>query len=223
VDVKASLALFLETLAATEPPPGTQPVGVARPASYTTGRGVRTAADRIADAVTRLREAIQAHAADALVATLGMHAVNAGDRQLGETVVDVRVPHGVDPDDLLDLVRESASGAQVEVLRSTPASRTSRADPLVRAFSRALRDEGMDPRFLAKKGSCDINTLVTRGRIPWVAYGPGDASLDHSPTEHLHASEVRAATRVLRRAVLDWLDGSDLSLSRDDQVASVAT
>ena len=196
------------------------------PVGHTAGREALTAADRITDIVTRAREAILEHADDALVATLGVHAVNAGDRQVGEAVVDVRVPPRVDPGDLLDLVRESASGAQVECLRATPASKTSRADPLVRAFTRALKAEGVEaPRFLAKKGSCDINTLATAGhKLPWVAYGPGDASLDHTPTEHLPASEVRAAARVLQRAVLAWLQSAaDPPNSRvDDQVPAVA-
>jgi acetylornithine deacetylase len=195
------------------------------PVGHTAGREALTAADRIADIVTRVREAVLERAEDALVATLGVHAVNAGDRQVGEAVVDIRVPHRVDPGDLLDIVRESASGAEVECLRSTPASKTSRADPLVRAFTRALKAEGIEsPRFLAKKGSCDINTLATTGqKHPWVAYGPGDASLDHTPAEHLHASEVRAAARVLQHAVAAWLDGARPSTADvDDQVPAVA-
>jgi LysW-gamma-L-lysine carboxypeptidase len=38
-----------------------------------------------------------------------------------------------------------------------------------------------------------------------VAYGPGDAALDHTPHEHLSAVEFRTARSVLEVAVRNWL------------------
>lgn len=63
----------------------------------------------------------------------------------------------------------------------------------------------MTPRYLMKKGSSDMNTLATTWRgVPMVAYGPGDARLDHTPDEHLHADEFRRAQRLLTAAVREW-------------------
>jgi LysW-gamma-L-lysine carboxypeptidase len=38
-----------------------------------------------------------------------------------------------------------------------------------------------------------------------VAYGPGDAALDHTPDERLPAAEFRTARGVLQVAVRNWL------------------
>ncbi|MFG2006889.1 M20/M25/M40 family metallo-hydrolase [Spirillospora sp. NPDC048911] len=257
VDAKASLAVFLQTLAELDVPPGVQvrvvgaveeentsagafhvrdhypadavivgePSGagaltvgyygllkmrlrVDEPVGHTAGRDVRTAADTLADTLGLIRARIGEASPDALVATLGVHAVNAGDRQVGEAVVDVRVP-GPSPDPLIELVREAAGPVAVEVLRATPGTSTRRSNALVKAFSRAFHEAGINPRFLAKKGSSDMNTLATTwAGVPQVAYGPGDASLDHTPHEHIDAAEYRGARNVLTHAIAAWVDST---------------
>ena len=173
---------------------------------HTAGRGVTTAADDLVDLLVSVRAAVSAVAPEALVATLGLHAVNAGDRQQGETVVDVRLPPGVDPTCVVAAVRDAVAPTGVRVHRATPGHAVRRSDPLVRSFTRALRAAGADPRYLAKKGSSDMNTLAVGWTgVPMVAYGPGDAALDHTPTEHLHGSEVLRARTVLAGAIREWL------------------
>ncbi|MGJ6960537.1 M20/M25/M40 family metallo-hydrolase [Streptosporangium sp. G11] len=173
---------------------------------HTAGQGVTTAADQLVDVLSRLRDEIGAADSQALVAVLGIHAMNGGDVQVGETVVDVRVPPTLDLEHLVELVRRVAGPVVVEVLRATPGVITSRTSPLVKAFSRAFREEGVAPRFLAKKGSSDMNTLATTWRgVPMVAYGAGDSALDHTPDEHLDAEEFRRARTVLFRAVANWV------------------
>lgn len=179
---------------------------VSHSVGHTAGQGVTTAADQLVDVLSRLRDEIGGADSQALVAVLGIHAVNGGDVQLGETVVDVRVPPTLDLEHLVELVRRVAGPVVVEVLRATPGVITSRTSPLVKAFSRAFREEGVAPRFLAKKGSSDMNTLATTWRgVPMVAYGAGDAALDHTPDEHLDAEEFRRARTVLSRAVANWV------------------
>ncbi|WP_440065684.1 M20/M25/M40 family metallo-hydrolase [Streptosporangium sp. OZ121] len=180
---------------------------VSHSVGHTAGQGVTTAADQMVDVLSRLRDEIGRADSQALVAVLGIHAVNGGDVQLGETVVDVRVPPTLDLEHLVELVRRVAGPVVVEVLRATPGVVTSRTSPLVKAFSRAFREEGVAPRFLAKKGSSDMNTLATTWRgVPMVAYGAGDAALDHTPDEHLDAEEFRRARTVLSRAVANWVE-----------------
>lgn len=176
------------------------------PMAHTAGHGVITAADRIRRVLSDLQDGIARFSPGAMMAVLGMHAVNAGDRQRGEAVLDVRVPPDCDLDQLVALVEEIAREADPEILRATPGVTTSRTRSLVKAFSRAFRESGISPRFLAKKGSSDMNTLATTWQnVPMVAYGPGDAALDHVPGEHLPAAEYRTARSVLRAAVGAWV------------------
>ncbi|MBW8486824.1 M20/M25/M40 family metallo-hydrolase [Actinomadura parmotrematis] len=182
-------------------------LSVREPTAHTAGRGVRTAADRMVDAAASVREAVAALDPDALVAVLGVDARNRGDVQAGEAVIDVRVPPGVATADLRAAVRAVVPApVTVGFQRCTPGVVTPRSSSLARAFTRALRAAGSTPRYLAKKGSSDMNTLATTWEgVPMVAYGPGDARLDHTPHERLDAAEYRHARTVLAAAVRDWL------------------
>ncbi|WP_133912229.1 M20/M25/M40 family metallo-hydrolase [Streptomyces sp. NBC_00582] len=173
---------------------------------HTAGEGVRTAGDRLVEALTAVRAAVTATAPDALTATLGVRALNEGDVQAGEAVVDVRLPPGHAVETLLEALGAAVSEpVRLDVLRATPGVATPRTSPLVKAFQRAFRTEESRPRYLMKKGSSDMNTLATTWRgVPMVAYGPGDASLDHTPAEHLPAAEFRQARRLLTAAVREW-------------------
>ncbi|WP_327374140.1 M20/M25/M40 family metallo-hydrolase [Streptomyces sp. NBC_01216] len=179
---------------------------VREPTGHTAGEGVRTAGDRMVDVLSKVPAAVAALHPDALTAVLGVSALNQGDTQSGEAVVDVRVPPGLDPDETVAALRALASGpVRADVLRATPGVTTRRTSPLVKAFQRAFSEEGVTPRYLMKKGSSDMNTLATTWRgVPMVAYGPGDARLDHTPDEHLHADEFRRAQRLLTAAVREW-------------------
>lgn len=181
-------------------------LSVSEPVGHTAGHGVVTAADHLVRVLGELRAEIAAAAPQALPAVLGVHAVNAGNLQRGEAVLDVRVPQETPVADLVALVRRVAGPVGVEVLRATPGVLTRRTDPLVKAFSRSFRAAGVTPRFLAKKGSSDMNTLATTWRdVPMVAYGPGEAALDHTPDERLTAEEFRRARAVLSGAVTSWI------------------
>ncbi|MEU6023289.1 M20/M25/M40 family metallo-hydrolase [Micromonospora sp. NPDC047134] len=179
---------------------------VSHPVGHTAGRGVSTAADRLHEHLAAIRDRLAEVAPEAMLAVLGVRAGNAGDRQQGEALLDIRVPPTASVQDLVALIRETAPDAQPQILRATPGVLTPRSTPLVKAFSRAFREQDLVPRFLAKKGSSDMNTLATTWQgIPMVAYGPGDATLDHTPHEHLPAAQLRTARQVLKIAVRNWL------------------
>lgn len=173
---------------------------------HTAGEGVRTAGDRMVELLAGVPGAVARLHPDALTAVLGVTALNQGDTQAGEAVVDVRVPPGLDVDETVAALRAlAADPVRIDVLRATPGVSTGRTSPLVKAFQRAFSAEGVTPRYLMKKGSSDMNTLATTWQgIPMVAYGPGDARLDHTPDEHLHADEFRRAQRLLTAAVREW-------------------
>lgn len=66
-----------------------------------------------------------------------------------------------------------------------------------RALRLAIRQAGGNPRFKFKTGTSDMNVVAPHWPAPMLAYGPGDSSLDHTPTEHLHISEYLQAVEVL--------------------------
>lgn len=114
----------------------------------------------------------------------------------------VRIPPGL-----------TSAGVQREVESLSPATARLRfwgADPpyraekntaLVRAFLKAVRDEGLEPAFKVKSGTSDMNVVGPAWNCPIVAYGPGDSNLDHTPHEHLDLAEYRQAIRVLVRVL----------------------
>jgi LysW-gamma-L-lysine carboxypeptidase len=80
-----------------------------------------------------------------------------------------------------------------------PAWRGDRANPLVRSFLAAIRaaDPAVQPGFVLKTGTSDMNVVAPLWRCPIVAYGPGDSALDHTPHEHLPLDEYWRAVNVV--------------------------
>jgi [amino group carrier protein]-lysine/ornithine hydrolase len=77
--------------------------------------------------------------------------------------------------------------------------RADRQNALVRSFLTAIRaqDPAVQPGFLVKTGTSDMNVVAPIWRCPIVAYGPGDSALDHTPHEHLALDEYWRAVLVL--------------------------
>ena len=77
--------------------------------------------------------------------------------------------------------------------------RGDRQNALVRSFLAAIRaaDPSVQPSFVLKTGTSDMNVVAPIWRCPIVAYGPGDSALDHTPNEHLSLDEYWRAIGVL--------------------------
>jgi LysW-gamma-L-lysine carboxypeptidase len=73
----------------------------------------------------------------------------------------------------------------------------------VRSFLAAIRETEptVQPGFVVKTGTSDMNVVAPLWRCPILAYGPGDSALDHTPTEHLLLDEYWQAVTVLERAL----------------------
>jgi LysW-gamma-L-lysine carboxypeptidase len=78
-----------------------------------------------------------------------------------------------------------------------------RQNALVRSFLAAIRqhDPSIQPGFVLKTGTSDMNVVGPIWRCPIVAYGPGDSALDHTPQEHLPLDEYWRAVVVVEAAI----------------------
>ena len=113
---------------------------------------------------------------------------------------NIRLPPGVGTDDaerrLADLAASHDATVHVDE-RVEPALAPKRTD-LMAAFLTAIRQAGGTPRLLRKTGTCDLNLLARRHPgVPILAYGPGDARLDHTPEERLDLAEFGEAVEIL--------------------------
>ena len=81
--------------------------------------------------------------------------------------------------------------------------RSDRQNALVRSFLTAIRsvDAAVQPGFLVKTGTSDMNVVGPLWQCPIVAYGPGDSALDHTPHEHLVLDEYWRAIGVLEAMI----------------------
>jgi LysW-gamma-L-lysine carboxypeptidase len=82
--------------------------------------------------------------------------------------------------------------------------RSDRQNALVRSFLSAIRGigaAGVQPGFVVKTGTSDMNVVGPIWRCPIVAYGPGDSSLDHTPNEHISLEEYWRAITVVEAAL----------------------
>lgn len=117
-----------------------------------------------------------------------------------EATFHLRLPPGTDPDDLERELQESARSHGIQLRRAErmqPAQASNRT-PLVAALLSAIRDQGGEPRFLRKTGTADFNHLAQWfPGVPIVAYGPGDAALDHTPEERIRWIDFDGAVAIL--------------------------
>ena len=135
----------------------------------------------------------------------GITAGSAGGlSERAEFVVGYRLPPGVAVDEVEQEVRriasEGAGGATVTVLRTGAEEpvRTTRSSPLAQAFARAIAAQGGRIAFKTKSGTSDMNILYPAWACPMVAYGPGDASYDHTPIERLSLADYDRSIAVLK-------------------------
>lgn len=124
-----------------------------------------------------------------------------------ELEVGYRLPPGFDIQALERSVEEEARRGEASVtFRGAEAAyQGERRGPLVGAFVRALRAEGLEPHFKLKTGTSDMNVVGPVWGCPILAYGPGDAALDHTPGEHISLIEYRRGIAVLERVLVDLL------------------
>lgn len=120
----------------------------------------------------------------------------------GETVaVSVQVRFRVPPSETVESVRETVESAtdegELEWHDAVPPHVGSARSEVATAFRGAIRRAGGTPTHLHKTGTADANLYADAWDVPVVTYGPGDASLDHTPNERLPLAAFDRATDVL--------------------------
>jgi LysW-gamma-L-lysine carboxypeptidase len=101
-------------------------------------------------------------------------------------------------------VTRFADGMHLEWQHNAEAYRTDKRSPLVAPFMAAIRATGGIPRLKVKTGTSDMNLVGPVWGCPIIAYGPGDASFDHTPDEQIALAELERGVDVLMRAIAQW-------------------
>jgi LysW-gamma-L-lysine carboxypeptidase len=119
-----------------------------------------------------------------------------------ELSIGLRLPPGLDVPGLIGSLAELAGDAEVQIEGCQEGYRTAKRSPLTAPFLRAIRRSGGEPRFTLKLGTSDMTVVGPRWGCPIVAYGPGDASLDHTPEERISLDDYGRAINVLSEVLL---------------------
>jgi LysW-gamma-L-lysine carboxypeptidase len=126
-----------------------------------------------------------------------MNSQNDGFFETVRLTIGFRLPPQIDIADLEAHLKTLAGDGELGFRGREVAFRSSRSTPLARAFVRAIHAQGARCAFKVKSGTSDMNVVGPVWSCPIVAYGPGDASLDHTPGEHIDLHEYHQAISVL--------------------------
>ena len=124
-----------------------------------------------------------------------------GRSDWAELQINLRLPPGLPPESARVLLSEWAPECCITLLGELPAWAGPRTTLLHRALARSIRRQGGKVRYLHKTGTADLNIVAPAWNCPALAYGPGDAALDHTPNEYIELDEYLRAVRVLEDAL----------------------
>lgn len=178
-----------------------------RPAAHA-ARDEASACDTLFAAWSRLRawaddagaEASRTRLFDRLQVTLlSLDSTHDGLAERAEAVVGWRLPPTWPPGALREALTrlDLGPGTSWSADDGAPAVRGERDGRLARAFRAAIRAAGGVPAPRVKTGSSDWNVVAPAWDADTVAYGPGDATLDHTPGERLALAELDRSIAVL--------------------------
>lgn len=114
-----------------------------------------------------------------------------------EMSIGIRIPPSVPSARVLAIIESIRDAGEIELHGVQEGYSTDKKNPMTPPFLRAIRAQGGNPRFTRKLGTADMTIVGPVWKCPIVAYGPGDASLDHTPDERIDLDDYLRAVRVL--------------------------
>jgi LysW-gamma-L-lysine carboxypeptidase len=111
--------------------------------------------------------------------------------------IGLRLPPNADVEGLLRHMQDWSVDGEFTVHGVQEGVRSTKQIPLVPPFLRAIRAAGGSPRFTVKLGTSDMTVVGPVWQCPILAYGPGDAALDHTPEERQVLDEYLKAVSIL--------------------------
>lgn len=140
-----------------------------------------------------------------------------GRHDWAELALNIRLPLDLGPQAAEAWLREHVDEGRVTVQGHMPAWAGPRTTPLHRAIARGIRAQDGKPIYLKKTGTADLNIVAPAWRCPALAYGPGDAALDHTPNEHIVLEEYLRGIAVLEEGLRQCAQtfSEDLLAGRD--------
>ena len=140
-----------------------------------------------------------------LPALLDIRCEGDGRNAAARLSIAIRLPVDLDGAATLDWLHSTLGNeASIESRdEPVPAWEGPRTGVVARALGRAILTRDARPRFQVKTGTADLNILAPVWGCPAVAYGPGDAALDHRPDEHIVLDEYLAAIEILKDGLLE--------------------
>jgi acetylornithine deacetylase/succinyl-diaminopimelate desuccinylase family protein len=126
--------------------------------------------------------------------------------------IDLRIVPGQDPEAVLRQIRATLDGLRypggepapvdIGVINAIGPFHTPAEHPVVSTLAASIHDLlGTQAAYVGKTGVSDANVLAHEGRIPSVAYGPGNPS-GHEPDEYVETAELVNCARVLALSAL---------------------
>jgi LysW-gamma-L-lysine carboxypeptidase len=116
--------------------------------------------------------------------------------------IGLRLPPGINAGDLLGVLTGLAGDGELQIHGIQEGVRSGKQIPLVPPFLRAIRVAGGSPRFTVKLGTSDMTIVGPVWQCPILAYGPGDASLDHTPEERIVLADYVRAIDILTEVLV---------------------
>ncbi|HQY31782.1 MAG TPA: [LysW]-lysine hydrolase [Thermomicrobiales bacterium] len=116
--------------------------------------------------------------------------------------IGLRLPPGADVEGLLTQMHRWASEGELIVHGIQEGVRSTKQIPLVPPFLRAIRQQEGSPRFTVKLGTSDMTVVGPVWQCPILAYGPGDAALDHTPEERIVLADYLKAVTILTEVLV---------------------
>src|SRR6266545_126197 len=155
--------------------------------------------------VERLRAFCGAHAGTTpfhslTMKTRSINTTQEGSREHVEIGLNLRLPPGVDLDDVQSFIDRNRGAVEYETVDASAAIEVDSRNDVVRALCAGIRKQGSRPTLLRKLGTSDLNLAAPAWGCPSAAYGPGDSHLDHTDLESVDIDELRQSIEVLRGA-----------------------